>query len=143
MSTKNPKEMEQEPLSDVQKLIRLKRFECPPEGAVDDFLDEFQRRQRSQALTGSSTKLLFERVATYMSSFGKQKWVYGALAGYACVMLFFLVRPSETPMGQPTGGAGAVPVDAKMKSGLQAPTYDPKMNRIRPAPKQAPDVIVF
>lgn len=110
MSPKFPSPPEEEPLSDIQRLIRLKRFECPPEDAVDDFLIEFNRRQRSQALTGSSRKLFAERLSTYLSSFGKQRWIYGGLAAYSCVMLFFLVRPSLTPMGTPDGGGGAVPV---------------------------------
>jgi len=144
MSPKFQSQMEEAPLTEIQRLIRLKRFECPPEDAVGDFLIEFQHRQRSQALTGSSRRLLFERVATYMSSFGKQKWIYAALGGYACVMLFFLVRPSDSPMGQPAGGGGgATPVDAKLKPLIEMPTYDPKLNRVRPLLTEEPEVRVF
>jgi hypothetical protein len=141
----NFSKMEQEPLSDVQKLIRLKRFENPPEGSVDDFLVEFQRRQRSQALTGSSTKLFFERLSTFMSGFGKQKWAFAAAGAYACVMLFFLVRPSVTPMGQQPSGSGgsANPVGGRGKVINQSPAYDPKANRVRPLPTKVPEVIVF
>ena len=129
--------------TDIQKLIRLKRFECPPEGAVDDFLEEFQDRQRKQALTGSSTKLLFERVTTYMSSFGKQKWLYGAGAAYACVMLFFLVKPSVTPLGQPPGGGEVNPINAPGSSIISEPAYDPTKNRVRPKKAEVPEVIVL
>ena len=137
-------EMDQEPLSDIQKLIRLKRYESPPEGAVDDFLDEFQRRQRSQALSGSSTKLFFERMTTYVSGFGRAKWVVGAVGAYACVMLFFLVKPTVSPMGQQPASGGARPVDAKMmKPSPDKPVYDPKVNRIRPLRTEVREVIVF
>ena len=34
----------------VSKLLRLKRYEQPPPGYFDDFLREFQRRQRAEAL---------------------------------------------------------------------------------------------
>ena len=145
MSSQNHSEMESEPLSDVQKLIRLKRYENPPEDAVDDFLVEFQRRQRSQALTGSSTKLFFERVVTFMSGFGRQKWVFAAGGVYACIMLFFLVRPSVTPMGPQPGSGSANPVQGTGKTIIQkpAPTYVPKANEDRPLPRKVPEVIVL
>ena len=134
----------QETLTDVQKLIRLKRFECPPDDAVDDFIGEFQNRQRKQALTGSSTKLLFERVVTYMSSFGSQKWIYAAGGAYACVMLFFLVRPSVSPMDQQPGGGGtASPVGGPGKVIIEQPVYDPRSNRARPLKTKVPEVIVL
>jgi len=137
-------ELEDQSISDVQKLIRLKRFESPPEGAVDDFLDEFQRRQRSEVMTGSSLKLFFERLSTYMSSFGKQKWAFAALGAYACVMLFFIVRPSESPITSPNNsGGGTVPINHNSQQVIEEPTYDPKVNRARPQPKQAQDVKVF
>jgi hypothetical protein len=136
--------MEQEPLTDLQKLIRLKRFECPPDDAVDDFLDEFQRRQRSQALAGSSTKLLFERVTTFMSGFGNTKWVFAAGGAYACVMLFFLVKPTVSPMGtQPSAPGSVNPVNGKGNSIDQTPSYDmKKVNPVRPVP-EVPEVRVF
>lgn len=143
MSPKFQSEMEDEPISEIQRLIRLKRFERPPEAAVDDFLVEFQRRQRSQALTGSSRKLFFERLVTYMSSFGELKWVYAAVGTYACVMLFFLIRPSETSMGQPGGGAAAVPVGAKMEPVIEVPAFDPAKLNPRPLPTKVPEVREF
>lgn len=139
----NP-DIDHEPLSDIQKLIRLKRFETPPADAVDDFLVEFQRRQRSQALTGSSTKLFVERVSTYMSSFGRQKWVYAAAGAYVCLMLFPLVKPSVSPMGQQQPSEGAVnQVGGLGKVIIDKPIYDPRQNQIRPLPTKVPEVIVF
>ena len=133
-------ESEDQHLSEIQKLIRLKRFECPPEGAVDDFMVEFQRRQRSEALTGSSMKLFFERVSTYMASFGKQKWAFAGIGAYACVMLFFLVKPTDTRVGDPGGGA---PTQIKHRNMIEEPVYDPKLNRERKQPASPPDVRIF
>ena len=80
-----------------------------------------------------------------MSGFGKQKWAFAAAGAYACVMLFFLVRPSVTPVGQPPGGNGgaANPVGAKGKPVEESPAYDPRVNRARPLPTKIPEVIVF
>ncbi|MDB6119213.1 MAG: hypothetical protein JWO08_2994 [Verrucomicrobiaceae bacterium] len=52
--------------TDVQRLIRLKRYEQPPEGFVDDFLVQFQHRQRAEILRGSSIGLFWERVTAFM-----------------------------------------------------------------------------
>ena len=31
----------------IQRLMQLKRYECPPVNAVENFIEEFQRRQRA------------------------------------------------------------------------------------------------
>ena len=137
-------EMEQESLSEVQKLIRLKRYECPPEEAVDTFLEEFQRRQRSQALTGSSRKLLYERVVTFMSGFGNARWVFAAGGTYAYLMLFALMRPSVAPIGsQPSNAGGLNKVGAQGSVVIEKPVYDPKINQVRPLPTPVPKVRVL
>ena len=77
---------------DIVKLIRLKRFERPQDGYFEDFVSEFQCRQRSELLRGSARGLFCERVATYFSSFGlgrQQPWWIGA--GAAAVLVVSLV----------------------------------------------------
>ncbi len=80
----------------------------------------------------------------FRSGFGKQKWVFAAGGVYACVMLFFLVRPSVTPMGPQPGGR-VDPVQGTGKTIIQkpAPTYVPKANEDRPLPRKVPEVIVL
>ena len=104
---------------DVQKLIRLKRHERPPDDYFDDFLMEFQRRQRSELLNRSARSLFFERVATYFSGFGKPGWVYGAGAAYAVAMLVFFAIPRN----QEQAKAPASPEQVNMISPLL--TEDP------------------
>lgn len=50
---------------DIQRLIRLKRFEAPKEDFVEDFLAKFHEHQRSEMLRQSSLSLLWERMTTY------------------------------------------------------------------------------
>jgi len=85
--------------SEIQKLLRLKRYEKPRDGYFEDFLTEFQSRQRSEMLRRSARSLLMERVGTYFSGLGKQRWFFGAGLAYATVMLgiFAWHSDGETP----------------------------------------------
>ncbi len=67
---------------DIQRLIRLKRHEMPPEGFVNDFVIALQERQRADLLQKSARGLLWERVTTYFDDLLNPKW---ALAGAAAV----------------------------------------------------------
>ena len=46
---------------ETQRLIRLKRYEQPPEGYFENFLDEFHERQRADLVRKSSRSLFVER----------------------------------------------------------------------------------
>ena len=95
---------------DIQKLIRLKRHEAPPAEYFDEFLSEFQRRQRSELLRRSARSILMERVSTYFSDFGKRNWVYAAGAAYALIMVgfYFNSRGAGEPAGSGSAGNLAV-----------------------------------
>jgi hypothetical protein len=53
--------------NDIQRLIRLKRYEQPPEGFVDDFMIRFHHRQRAEILNQSSFGLFWDRVSAFMT----------------------------------------------------------------------------
>lgn len=67
---------------DIQRLIRLKRHEQPPEDFVDDFVRAFQQRQRAELLQHSARGLLWERMGTYFEGFFAPKlaWATAAVA---------------------------------------------------------------
>ncbi|TLD70818.1 hypothetical protein FEM03_10955 [Phragmitibacter flavus] len=67
---------------DIQRLIRLKRHEQPPEDFVDDFVRSFQQRQRAELLQSSARGLLWERMETYFEGFFAPKlaWATAAVA---------------------------------------------------------------
>ncbi|MCX6966784.1 MAG: hypothetical protein NTZ46_03225 [Verrucomicrobia bacterium] len=54
------------PLDDqtLSTLLRLKRFEQPPPGYFDDFLHEFQTRQRMELLRRPAWRIALDRLAT-------------------------------------------------------------------------------
>ena len=84
----------------VQKIVSLKRYETPRDGYFEDFLEEFQQRQRSELLQKSSTSLFIERVSTWFREVGSVKWVAGAGVAYAALMVGILLWPA---------GPGTVP----------------------------------
>jgi hypothetical protein len=45
----------------LSKLLRLKRFEQPPAGYYEDFLREFQERQRAELLRRPTWRILLDR----------------------------------------------------------------------------------
>ena len=98
---------------EIQKLLRLKRYERPPEGYFEDFLSEFQSRQRSELLKRSAHGLFFERLATYFSQFTRPQLAGAATAACAAVVLAVMmigggpapITPEITKVnpGQPVG----------------------------------------
>jgi len=80
---------------ELQDLISLKKYEQPEDGYFDDFLVEFQQRQRSEMLKTSARGLLIERAKTWFSEFGAMRWVIGAGGAYAAVALVLNFIPNQ------------------------------------------------
>jgi len=68
-----------EELSDIQKLIRLKRYEQPPEDYFDDFLLEFQRRQRAEMLQRPLWQIAWERANLWLDGFRVPALAYASI----------------------------------------------------------------
>lgn len=81
---------------ELQDLIGLKKYEQPEDGYFEDFLVEFQQRQRSEMLKTSARGLLIERAKAWFSEFGALRWVMGAGAAYAAFALVFYVLPDQS-----------------------------------------------
>ncbi|SKA97767.1 hypothetical protein SAMN02745166_02611 [Prosthecobacter debontii] len=62
----------------IQRLLRLKRYETPGEDFVEDFVTQFRERQRSELLRQSARGLLWERVNTFFSDLVSPKWATAA-----------------------------------------------------------------
>jgi hypothetical protein len=65
----------------LQKLIRIKRFEQPPAGYFDRALIEFHRRQREELLRRSATSIWWERFTSSLWNFRVPSYAYGAVFG--------------------------------------------------------------
>lgn len=93
---------------DVAALLRLKRFEQPPPGFYEDFLSEFQRRQRVAA----SIPSLKERISDWFSDtvggmlpeFRMPSYAYAAVALVAVGLSSWILTAEEVGVAS-AGGA--------------------------------------
>lgn len=72
--------------SDIQKLLRLKRYEQPPPQYFETFLHDFHRRQRVELLREPAWKIAIERVQAFI---GVQSMSRLAYAGATAAVLVF------------------------------------------------------
>ena len=86
----------------LQRLLRLKRHEHPPEEFADEFLEKFQRRQRSEILRRSSLTVFRERLTEWLQGFRRPAILWGAAAVYGAIMLTVWLLPRPVPHGNPT-----------------------------------------
>ena len=77
----------------IQRLIRLKRHERPAEDFVEQFVSDFQERQRSEMLNNSARRLLWERVTTYFEGLLNPRWAWAGATAAAVAGLGFMIRP--------------------------------------------------
>ena len=84
----------------MHRIIRLKRYEQPPEGYHENFLKEFHRRQRAELLKPSISTLLTERISAIFSDLRVPAFAYAgaaALAILAGVVIMRLTPTSQAP----------------------------------------------
>lgn len=72
---------------EVQRLIRLKRYENPGEGYYETFVENFKDRQRSEMLRSSSRDLFFERVSMWLNESGGTRVAPIGVGAFAAVAL--------------------------------------------------------
>lgn len=84
----------------MHRIIRLKRYEQPPQGYHEGFLREFHHRQRAELLKPSLSVLLTERISSLMSDFRVPAMAYAGAASVAVIAGVVILRqapPTETP----------------------------------------------
>lgn len=84
---------------DVQRLIRLKRYETPGEEYFARFREELKERQRAEMLKSSSRSLAVERIGLWLKEVNEPRWVLpaGATAAAAAVAAgMFVISPRSS-----------------------------------------------
>ncbi len=113
--------MQDAPDPQTSKLIRLKRYERPPDGYFERFLDEFHRRQRADWMHRSSLGLFLERLGAAFSDFMASRLVFAGGALAAVALAFLITKPTDpAPPATITDGA-ALPPDFEQPKGQVTP----------------------
>jgi hypothetical protein len=76
----------------MHRIIRLKRYEQPPEGYCENFLREFHQRQRAELLKPSLRTLIMERISSLMSEFRVPAFAYAGATAIAVVASLAILR---------------------------------------------------
>ena len=81
------------PTDKIGDLLRLKRLEQPSAEYFDDFLREFQSRQREELMRRSTWELFRGRVTEWLGDLGGVRWAYAAGVAYASLLLGLFFWP--------------------------------------------------
>jgi hypothetical protein len=81
----------------LSKLLRLKRYENPPPGYFEDFLREFQRRQRTEVLHRPAWATFWDRVTSIAPTFRVPQFAYAAIFALAAAASVLIV--TQQPAG--------------------------------------------
>ena len=93
---------------EIQKLLRLKRYEQPPPGYFDDFLHEFQCRQRAEIIHRPLWAVVWDRFSSIAPSFHVPQMAYASIVALALVAsAVILARPGSGPSVVASAGAQA------------------------------------
>jgi hypothetical protein len=93
-----------EDLTDLQRLLRLKRYEAPPPEYFEDFLSEFQDRQRAEMLKRPLWRLALDRLEGALPTFQMSQAAY---AGACAVALLVAGVSSERILTSPAGATAS------------------------------------
>jgi len=106
--------------TELQKLLRLKRYESPGEEYFEDFLIEFQRRQRIEMARASIWQIALDRMSGAFAGLQVPRVAYGA--AFALFLLFVGVSVSLMDPTQPDSGVG-FPAMASLHSASSDHTF--------------------
>jgi hypothetical protein len=129
--------MSEEPM---HRIIKLKRYEKPPEGYFDDFLKEFHKRQRMELLKPSLFTLFKERLTFLLEEMRVPALGYAGAAAVATIACFAIVRltpaPSGPTMRQVSYSPGTAPLLIPPRA--QPVSFPPSTQGILPFTGKAP-----
>jgi hypothetical protein len=81
---------------DTAKLLRLKRYEKPPEGYFDDFMRDLHRRQRADVVQRPTREVLWDRLLSLAPTFHVPRLAYAAIAAMAISASLLIVGQRST-----------------------------------------------
>lgn len=111
---------------EIQRLLRLKRYESPGDEYFQKFLEEFKDRQRAELLHRSARSLLVERFSMWFSEYNGSRWLVPAGAAALVSAGFFYFAGPSPEAGNPA--ARALASSPSSVSPLNESTATPEEN---------------
>jgi hypothetical protein len=81
----------------IQKLLRLKRYELPPEGYTESFLADFHRRQRGEILRRPLAEIVWDRLLAIAPNFHVPHAAYAAIVALAVCASAVILTSNDSP----------------------------------------------
>lgn len=104
------------PEEQISKLLRLKRYEMPPPGYYEDFLQEFQARQRAELIRRPLWEIAWDRLVSLAPTFQVPRMAYAAIAALAVAASTLIVIRPNTPVS-----SGAIAANRSTPLSLTSP----------------------
>ena len=117
-----------ENFSDLQKLLRLKKYETPSPEYFEGFLKDFHRRQRQEIVKLPIWRIAWDRVT---ASFVPGEVPRFAYATACAAVLFVTVFASNKMVSRPTGSDLTV-VNPRSTSQLASSDFNFRLNNRKP-----------
>ena len=101
----------------ITKLLRLKRYEQPPEDYFKNFLSEFQVRQRSEVIHRPLFRIAWDRFSSMFVLPPVPRLVMATSFAAAVFAAVFVMNwaEDETPSNLTLASSGAVQLDSKVR----------------------------
>jgi hypothetical protein len=131
MQENNDREFREE---EISRLLRFKRYELPPPGFHEDFLAEFQRRQRVESMRPGFWEQLQERFGELIERVRVPGYAY------ATVGLFAIAAGSWILSSEEIGNGGAYTQQAGLAA-ASAPVQELKMDISSAPPSALPNPV--
>jgi hypothetical protein len=120
----------------LQRLLRLKRYEHPPEEFAAEFLEKFQRRQRSELVRRSVPSIFRDRFLAWREGLRRPAVAWSAAGIYAALMLTLWLVPRQAPPSSLTMVVGTMNAAAPQVD--NQPANPPGAHRISTPPNVPP-----
>ena len=122
---------------DLQRLLRLKRYEAPPPGQHDDFMREFHRRQREELLRRPLWRLALDRLEAALPSVSPTRYAYAgacatAMVAATVVSARILTAPVRGTIASAQTSPAAVQVAAPNRPQINIYSDKPSSLRLSP-----------
>jgi hypothetical protein len=106
----------------VGRLLRLKRYEQPNPEFYEEFLRDFQNRQRAELLKPSLRQLIWDRFTSLLPDFRVPSYAYATIGLFAVAASAWILTSDELAMEYPQTSLAAATSQGELRLDLHSAT---------------------